>query len=158
MGGAIVERGSTTCLLADDHPAVVAALARYLSAAGFAVVATARGGEAALAAIASYRPRVCVCDVRMPRVGGLEVAREAAEISPETDVLLYSGHADLELVAEALDAGAAGIVLKDAPLEDLARALEMVAAGVRYLDPVLLGMLAAGASGSAEREPFSACE
>jgi two-component system response regulator DesR len=57
-------------------------------------------------------------------------------------VLLYSGHADRGLVSDALDAGARGFALKDAPLDDLGRALETVAAGGLYVDPVLAAELA----------------
>jgi DNA-binding NarL/FixJ family response regulator len=61
---------------------------------------------------------------------------------PETAVLLYSGVSDAGLVSDALDAGARGFALKDAPLEEVARALETVAAGGLYVDPVLAASLA----------------
>jgi DNA-binding NarL/FixJ family response regulator len=136
------DRSTTTVVLADDHPPIIDALARYLRAAGFEVVATAHDGDAALAALREHRPRVCVADVRMPKVGGLELARSAAHDSPGTSVLLYSGLADKGLVSDSLDAGARGFALKDAPLEDLARAIDTVAAGGLYVDPVLAAALA----------------
>jgi DNA-binding NarL/FixJ family response regulator len=57
-------------------------------------------------------------------------------------VLLYTGYGDKALLADALDAGVRGFVLKDAPLQDLVRAVEVVAGGGTYVDPVLAGALA----------------
>jgi DNA-binding NarL/FixJ family response regulator len=85
--------------------------------------------------------------VRMPRIDGLELARRIAASAPATAVLLYSGVADSGLVSDALDAGARGFALKDAPLEDVARAITTVAAGGLYVDPVLAASLAANRRG-----------
>jgi two-component system response regulator DesR len=136
------DRSATTCLIADDHPPIIDCLSRYLTGAGFDVVGTAPDGAAALAQIAELRPRVCIADVRMPQLDGLELARQAANIAPETAVLLYSGISDRGLVTDALDAGARGFALKDAPLDDLGRALDTVAAGALYIDPVLAASVA----------------
>lgn len=145
-----------TCVLADDHPPILDAVARFLGASGIEVVATARDGDAALAAVAAHSPSVCVTDVRMPRVDGLELARR---VGRETPVLLYSGTADSALVSDALDAGARGFALKDAPLEDIVRAITTVARGDLYVDPVLAAALAAtrrpAAGGGGERKPLS---
>lgn len=131
-----------TVVVADDHPPIIDAVRRFLEAAGLNVVGTARDGQTALAAVEAHRPRVCLADVRMPHIDGLELARRVPAVSPETAVLLYSGVADAALVSDALDAGARGFALKDAPLEDVARALETVAAGGLYVDPVLAASLA----------------
>jgi DNA-binding NarL/FixJ family response regulator len=138
----LYDRSSTTVVLADDHPPIIDALARYLGAAGFDVLATARDGEAALAAVQEHRPRVCVADVRMPKLDGLDLARRVAQAAPDTVVLLYSGVADKGLVSDSLDAGARGFALKDAPLDDLSRAIDTVAGGGLYVDPVLAAALA----------------
>jgi two-component system nitrate/nitrite response regulator NarL len=131
-----------TCVVADDHPPILDAVSRFLGSMGVEVLATVRDGDAALAALLSHRPQVCLADVRMPRLDGLELARRAATAVPETAVLLYSGVSDAGLVSDALDAGARGFALKDAPLEDVARALATVAAGGLYVDPVLAASLA----------------
>jgi DNA-binding NarL/FixJ family response regulator len=136
------DRSSITCVVADDHPPIVDAVSRYLAAAGFAIVDTAADGEAALAAVERHRPRVCLADVRMPRLDGIELVRQIAKVSPETTVLVYSGLPDRGLVSDALDAGAHGFAVKDAPLEDLARAIDVVASGGLYIDPVLAAALA----------------
>jgi DNA-binding NarL/FixJ family response regulator len=65
-------------------------------------------------------------------------------------VILYTGYGDRALLTEALDAGARGFVLKEAPMEDIARAVQTVAAGGTYVDPVLAGTLATAAG---ERVP-----
>jgi DNA-binding NarL/FixJ family response regulator len=131
-----------TCIVADDHPAMVEAVADVLAENGIDVVARARDGEGALATIAAQKPAVALVDVRMPRLSGIEVARRAASASPETALVLYTAYGDRALLMEALDAGVRGFVLKEAPLADLARAVRLVAEGGTYVDPVLAGYLA----------------
>jgi DNA-binding NarL/FixJ family response regulator len=82
--------------------------------------------------------------VRMPRMSGIEVATRAAVASPGTAVVFYTAFGDRALLSEALDVGARGFVLKEAPLVDLVRAVERVAAGEAYVDPVLAGVLVSG--------------
>src|ERR671936_699885 len=119
MSAAAAHRSArTTCVVADDHPPILDCLSRFLVAA-----------------------------VRMPKLDGLELARELGKSAPGTSVLLYSGVNDRGLASDALDAGARGFALKDAPLEDLARAVETVAAGGLYVDPVLAAALASGRRG-----------
>ena len=136
------DRARTTCVVADDHPPILDCLTRFLAAAGFDVLDTAPDGERALASVLAREPMVCVADVRMPKLDGLELARELAKVAPNTAVLLYSGVSDRGLVSDALDAGARGFALKDAPLEDLSRAIDTVAGGGLYVDPVLAAALA----------------
>lgn len=145
------DRSTTTCVLADDHPPILDSLTRYLEGAGFVIVATALDGAKALAAVIEHRPAVCIADVAMPKLGGLDLAREARIAAPATGVLLYSGTSDTGLVSEALDAGALGFALKDAPLEDLTRAIDTVAEGGVYVDPVLAAALIASGRGDVAR-------
>jgi DNA-binding NarL/FixJ family response regulator len=133
---------ATTCLLADDHPAILASVAAFLTDEGVDVVATARTGAEALRALEIQSVAVAVLDQRLPDMTGVELAREVAAIRPGTAVLLYTGFSEAALVQEALDAGVSGIVLKDAPLTDLPRAIALIAQGGSYLDPVLGGVLA----------------
>jgi DNA-binding NarL/FixJ family response regulator len=131
-----------TCIVADDHPAMVEAVADVLTEHGLSVVGRARDGEEAIAKIETRKPDVAIVDVRMPRVGGIEVARRVTVSSPGTSVILYTAYGDRGLLTDALDAGARGFVLKEAPLSDLARAVSLVASGGTYVDPVLAGFLA----------------
>jgi len=130
------------CLVADDHPAMLRAVAEILERQGVQVIAEAADGEEALAKIEQRKPDVALVDIRMPRLSGVEVARRVARSTPETAVILYSGYGDKALLLEALDAGVRGFVLKEAPLVDLHRALEIVVGGGTYVDPVLAGALA----------------
>jgi DNA-binding NarL/FixJ family response regulator len=140
-----------TCLIADDHPAVLQAVGDVLVDYGVEVTSRARDGQEALEKIEQRRPRVALLDIGMPRLSGIEVARRAAEAAPETAVLLYTGLGDRALLTEALDAGARGFVLKEAPLPDLVRAIETVAAGGTYVDPILGGVIAS--AGTAQKLP-----
>jgi DNA-binding NarL/FixJ family response regulator len=133
---------TVTCLVADDHPAVLAAVCAVFEDSGIDVVGRARDGAEALELIQSKKPQVALLDVRMPRMSGIEIARESLRTTPETGILLYTGYAERALMIEALDAGARGFVLKEAPLPDLIRAVETVAAGKTYVDPVLAGVIA----------------
>ena len=134
--------GRVKCLVADDHPAMRRAVTEILAAHEIDVIGEAADGEEALAKIEARKPDVALVDIRMPRLSGVEVARRAARSSPGTAVILYSGYGDKALLIEALDAGARGFVLKEAPLVDLHRAIEAVARGETYVDPVLAGALA----------------
>ena len=80
----------------------------------------------------------------MPKLGGIEVARRLRGRT-ETQLVLFSGYGDRALLLEALDAGVRGFVLKEAPLDDLVRAVNALVAGESYIDPVLAGALAASA-------------
>lgn len=139
-------QGTIHCVVADDHPAIVSALADFLTTEGVDVVGRGRNGEEALAEIEASRPHVAVVDLNMPRLSGIEVARQAARCSPETGVILYTAHDDTALLVESVDAGARGYVLKDSPLIDLLRAIETVRAGGTYVDPVLAGVIAGSAA------------
>ena len=77
-------------------------------------------------------------------MSGIEVAREAAVVAPDTAIVVYTAYGDLAILSEALDAGVRGFVLKEAPLADLVRALERVVRGEAYIDPVLAGALVNG--------------
>lgn len=142
------ETKPVTCVVADDHPAVLEAVAEFLAQAGVEVLARARDGDEALEKIEQRKPQVALVDVRMPKLGGIELTRRAKRSTPETAVLLYTGYGDRALLTEALDAGVAGFVLKEAPMDDLLRAVNSVAAGTTYVDPVLAGTLAASSVGS----------
>jgi DNA-binding NarL/FixJ family response regulator len=136
------EKQAITCVVADDHPAVLEAVAEFLASGGIEVVARARDGEEALERIEQRKPNIALVDVRMPKVGGIELARRAQRSVPETAIVLYTGYGDRAQLTEALDAGVRGFVLKEAPMDDLLRALHTVAGGGTYVDPVLAGTLA----------------
>jgi DNA-binding NarL/FixJ family response regulator len=136
----------TSCLVADDHPAVVEAVADMLDENGIAVVGRARDGREAVTRIEELQPDVALLDLRMPGLSGIEVTRSIQRSSPGTAIILYTAFGDRALLTEAMDAGARGFVLKEAPLAEVVRAVELVAAGRTYVDPVLAGVLSSSAA------------
>ncbi len=136
----------TSVLVADDHPAVVEAVADVLSEHGIEVAGRARDGNDAVEQIELRKPTVAILDLRMPGQSGIEVARHVAKSAPDTAVILYTAFGDRALLTEALDAGARGFVLKEAPLAEVVRAVELVASGRTYVDPVLAGVLSSSAA------------
>jgi DNA-binding NarL/FixJ family response regulator len=131
------------CLIADDHPAILDAVSRFLEGDDeLEIVGKAIEGERALRDIEAHAPDVALLDIRMPGLGGIEIARRLVTEGSPTAVILYTGHPDRSLLLEALDAGARGFLLKEAPLDDLSRAIRIVARGGTYVDPALAGVLA----------------
>jgi DNA-binding NarL/FixJ family response regulator len=143
---------SITCVIADDHPPVLQFLSRYLSNNGITITASTRDGSEALRKIEETKPVVAVLDARMPRVSGLEVLRKLTETGSPTRVILYTGYGDDALLSDALDAGVAGVIDKEAPLDDLVRAIGIVADGGTYLDPAAAAALIAQRRRNRNRE------
>jgi DNA-binding NarL/FixJ family response regulator len=135
------EAHGLTCVVADDHPVVGDAIRAVLAANGIEVLAVATDGEGALEVIAQERPLIALVDMGLPGLDGAEVARRVPRISADTSVIVFTGRSDFAVLIEALDAGARGFVLKEAPLRDLVRAIEMVAQGGVYVDPALASLL-----------------
>jgi DNA-binding NarL/FixJ family response regulator len=130
------------CVIADDHPAILDAVSRYLAdVEDVELVARARNGDEALQLIEEHDPDVAVVDVRMPGVGGIDIARNLSAAGSKTAVILYTGHSERSLLLEALDAGARGFLVKEAPLDDLARAIRTICEGGTYVDPALAAVL-----------------
>ena len=77
----------------------------------------------------------------MPRVSGMDVLKTLTASGSPTRVILYTGYGDDALMSEALDAGVGGVLDKEAPLEDLVRAIHIVADGGTYLDPTAAAAL-----------------
>jgi DNA-binding NarL/FixJ family response regulator len=143
---------SITCVLADDHPPVLQFLSRYLSNNGITITASTRDGAEALRKIEQTNPVVAVLDARMPRVSGLDVLRTLSANGSSTRVILYTGYGDDALLSDALDAGVGGVIDKEAPLDDLLRAISIVAEGGTYLDPAAAAALIAQRQKNRNRE------
>ena len=125
------------CLVADDHPALTTAVSTYLAENGFEIVGPASDGRRAVTLITAEKPELALVDYRMPRLSGRDLVCALREASPETRIVVYTADGDERLAREVLDAGAVALVLKEAPLADLVRALESALAGGSYLDPAL---------------------
>ena len=121
-------------LIADDHGIVRSGLRMLIERQhDMQVVAEAADGVEALERAQADRPAVAVLDVSMPRMTGLQAAREIRAHVPDTAVLMLSMHEDDRYFLEGLDAGAAGYVLKRAADTDLVEAVRTVAAGRTFL-------------------------
>jgi DNA-binding NarL/FixJ family response regulator len=132
-------------LLADDHTLVRAGIRALLqSLPGVEIVAEASDGREALALLASEKPDVALVDISMPALNGLEVAARVAQASPRTRLVILSMHGDPGHVAQALRAGVAGYLLKDAAVEELPVLLRAVARGETYLSPAISKQVVAG--------------
>jgi DNA-binding NarL/FixJ family response regulator len=125
------------CLVADDHPALVAAVSDFLESNGFEVVGRARDGVAAVACAREMKPDVALVDYRMPHLDGVALLERLQESAPEMLVAVYTADSDQSLVGVVFEAGAHALILKDAPLSDLVQALETIRSGRRYVDPAL---------------------
>lgn len=143
---------SVRCLVADDHPAMVVAVAEYLAQSGYEVVGPAADGDAAVAMAAGEQPQVALVDYHMPRLAGQELLRRLADVAPSTLLVVYTAEADAALARDILAAGAHALVLKEAPLADVVRALAAVLAGQTYVDPGVGGPLG-GANGKSAPTP-----
>ena len=124
-------------LLADDHGIVRSGLRALIeSHEGLHVVAEADDGVAAVEAALRHDPDVAILDVAMPRMTGIQAAREIRSRRPRTAVVLLSMHDDERYLFDALRAGAAGYVLKRAADEELIEAVRAVAAGKSHLPAI----------------------
>lgn len=123
-------------LVVDDQEIVRSGLVRILDGdPEITVVGAAADGAAALAAVERERPDVCLMDIRMPGVDGLTATERIVGAHPEVRVLVLTTFDLDEYVYRALRVGASGFLLKDAPAEDLVRAVKVVAAGDAVLGP-----------------------
>jgi len=110
----LAENGQArTCVVADDHPSVLRTVTELMRAWGWTIVASSSNGDDALAKIAELHPAIAVLDLQLPGRSGLDIVRDAQR----------------------------AFVVKEAPLEGLNRALETVAGGGRYVDPVVSAAL-----------------
>jgi two-component system response regulator DesR len=125
-------------LIAEDQGMVLGALAALLELEpDIEVVGRARDGREALDLAAAARPDVVLTDIEMPRMTGLELAAELKARGSPARVVILTTFARGGYLRRALDAGAAGYLLKDAPSERLAEAVRRVHAGLRAVDPEL---------------------
>jgi two-component system response regulator DesR len=125
-------------LLADDQALVRGALAALLDLeTDIEVVAQVGRGDEVVAAARSSQAQVCLLDIEMPGLSGLEVAEQLRAELPAVRSLIVTTFGRPGYVRRALDAGAAGFLVKDTPARELADAVRRVHAGLRVVDPDL---------------------
>ena len=122
-------------VLVDDQAIVRAGVARILGPDdGFEVVAECADGDEVVKAVEAARPDVVLMDIRMPRVDGLEATRRLNELDEPPPVLVLTTFDEDEVLWGAIEAGAAGFVLKDASAADLIAAATSVSSGGAWFD------------------------
>lgn len=124
--------------LVDDHPLVRDGLRARLGALpGLEIVGEAGSGQEALALVATLRPHLVLTDVGMKDMNGIELAAKLLDRDPSLHVVMLSMYDNPEYVQRALQAGARGYVLKDAPAAEIVAAIEAVSGGGTFLSPAV---------------------
>jgi len=128
----------TTVLIADDQALIRVGLRKILdSEPDTTVVGEASDGQDAIASARRLRPDVVLMDIRMPVLDGIEATRRIVREQPTTRVLILTTFGLDRYVYDALRAGATGFMLKDAPPEEIAGAVRIVASGDALLAPAV---------------------
>lgn len=131
-------------VVADDHPVVRTGVVMMLGADSvIEVVGEASDGAQAIALAREHRPDVVVMDLQMPDVDGVEATRTIRSEMPETAVLILTTYDTDRAIVSAVEAGAAGYLLKDAPPGDLVRAVRYAASGGQVIPPAIAARLLA---------------
>ena len=144
-------------LIVDDHRMLREGLRRSMVEEGFDVVADAPDGETAIELADEHRPDVVLMDVTMPGLGGVEATRQIREAHPEIRVVMLTMHVDPDIVTGAIRAGAAGYLVKDSAIAEIADAVRMAADGNTPLSPQLAASMLDEVRRAAE-EPDTASE
>ncbi len=110
---------------------------------GFDIVGEARDGAEAVDLAAAVRPDVILMDVTMPELDGVEATRQIKARQPEVRIVMLTMHADQDILAEAIRAGANGYLVKDCSTDEIASAIETVAGGETALSPRLAASMLA---------------
>jgi two-component system response regulator DesR len=150
----VTDSEQITIVVADDQAMLRGALAALLELEpDLRVVGVASDGEEAVRVVAETNPDVCLMDIQMPGMDGIAATRAVRAANDGTRVLIVTTFARPGYLRAALDAGASGFVVKDAPVEQLADAVRRVHAGLRVVDPALAeASLFEGANPLSERE------
>jgi DNA-binding NarL/FixJ family response regulator len=122
-------------IVADDHPVFRHGLRALLEKGGYAVVGEASDGYEALKVAQQMHPDIVLLDFSMPRLNGLDAAREIIKASPRSKIILLTAHREEQYVQQALQAGVRGYVLKSEATATLLGAVQEVFRGNAFLSP-----------------------
>ena len=128
----------TGLVLADDHPYMRAGIEAVLRGSRYDILATASNGDEALAAVEVHDPAVCIFDIRMPGLTGVEVLQTLRARGDNRPVVLLTAELEDDALIAAVKAGVNGIVLKDGAEDALLACLDAVAEGQRAVPAELL--------------------
>jgi len=133
---------SIKILIADDHPVVRSGIRGMLETeADFNVIAEAGNGREALELVEKLPPDVVLMDLRMPEMEGVEAITKIKESYPDIHILVLTTYDTDADIVRAVEAGATGYMLKDAPREELFRAVRATARGEAALAPIVASRL-----------------
>ena len=124
-------------MLADDHRMLREGLRRSMAEQGFDMVGEARDGAEAVELARVLQPDVVLMDVTMPELDGVEATRRIRSALPHVKVVMLTMHADQDVLASAIRAGASGYLVKDCSTEEIAEAVRMTARGDTIISPRL---------------------
>jgi len=128
-------RARVRVFLVDDHVLFRTGLRALLEAHGLEAVGDVGDAEQAFDPILRLRPDVVLMDLSLPGLSGVEATRRLTGLVPDVQILIFTAHTGDQAVVDAVRAGACGYLLKDAPTEDLVRAIEAAARGQASLSP-----------------------
>jgi DNA-binding NarL/FixJ family response regulator len=146
---------SVRVVIADDHPFYREGLARLLRKSGIDVVREAPNAEEAIRAVEETAPDVVIMDLNMPGLSGVEATRRLLERAPRSRVLVLSVSAQDEDVTEAIRCGAAGYLLKEAPVDDVVAGIMAAAADRPVVSPRVATVLLRRVRNAILAEEFS---
>lgn len=134
--------GAIRVVICDDHALFRRGLRMVLeSEEDLAVVGEADDGEESIRIVDELRPDVVLMDVRMPRIGGIEATRSITEVLPATKVLMLTVSEDEDDLFDAIRAGAAGYLLKEISVDEVAGAIRCVVSGQSLISPSMAAKL-----------------
>jgi DNA-binding NarL/FixJ family response regulator len=141
-------------LIADDHPVVREGLMSMLNRQeDFEVVGEAKNGVEAVNKAKELAPNVVLMDLRMPELDGVEAIRQIKAARPSTQIIILSTYSDDEYIFRGIEAGARAYLLKDAPREELFKAIRTVYRGESLIQPVVASKLLARLTELSRRAP-----
>src|SRR5215472_10723860 len=146
----------TRILICDDHTLFVEGLKAMLrNESSLEIVGEARDGRRAVELVRNVKPDLLLMDVSMPDMNGPDATRRIREFDQNVKILILTMHEEEDLVAQCLEAGASGYIIKDAPASQLLYAIEVLLKGEKYLSPVVLKKVVAGYVKNSQRPQTS---
>jgi NarL family two-component system response regulator LiaR len=152
--------GTIRLLIADDHPLFLEGLCAVLpfKDPDLEVVGTAVDGAEAVEKARELRPDIVLLDIKMPRMSGVEAAREILRSDPNTRIIMLTTFDDRELIVDAMEAGAKGFLLKDTPTSQIIQGIHAVHDGQVLMSEAAAAKLRWGHSAQPSPQPKELAE